>query len=1641
MKKIFLLFLILAAIVDVNAQVGNEWIDFSQSYFKIPVGKDGIYKLDYTSLQSAGFPVGSVDPQRIQLFHRGVQQAIYIEGESDGQFNNTDFIEFYGRRNDGTLDADLYKPASLQPHKYYNLYNDTTSYFLTIGALNGKRMVSFSEDNTSGLAAESYHIDEKLQILTAQYSTGNEYGAEIRYTFFDGSEGWTGSQVVQSQSIDYSVTGISNGYTSAGNPQLELLLVGRGPMNHVAEIYAGASPRLIGTVTFSGYTAYTFTQELAWSDVAANGSLAVRLKVIGAAGGTDRLSASYIKLRYPQTIDALSLTEKVLRLDAKAGGKSYIQIQNPPAGLRLFDITNLSAVVRIGTTSSSTLNAVIPSTATSRTIFASSTVISPEIKPVTFRYVNPQDHNYIIISHPLLRKAGGGYNDPVKAYAEYRASTAGGSYDTLVMNIGQLYDQFNYGETSPRGIYKFMQYLAAKKLPRYLFIIGKGLEITQNYYRNPTSTAFSTYKDFVPPAGHPASDSYYTAGLAGTTDEPAVATGRITATKPAEVAAYLNKVIETEARPYDDLRRKHVLHLSGGIEEGEPELFRSFLEHFATIAKGYHLGGKVSAIAKRSTDIELINIAEEVNQGLSLVTFFGHASAVTLDFDIGFVTDPIMGYNNPNKYPMMIMNGCSAGAFFANRILFGEDWILADKRGATAFIAHSNLGFVSNLRIYTENFYKVGFGDSTFIRKGIGDIQKETARRHIAQTGSSLANTTQVQQMVLLGDPAVPLFGANKSDLEVKNENVYAEAFDGGVITASTDSFAIKIIVRNFGQAKEDTMRIEVKRYLNDNSLIVYDSLYPSTLYSDTLTFVIRKGRENGGGNNRFDITIDPDGVINELSETNNEASFTLPIASNSTKNLFPVDFAIVHNTELTLSFQTTDLLSGEREFFIEIDTVNTFDSQYKRTFTVKGTVLARQVVTILQADTLAFYWRTKLAQPLAGESDAWVTSSFTYIDNGPEGWAQVHFPQYISNETEGLVQDAASRKLNFKATVTPIDIITYGPNHITTSTDVRIKISGAEYNLVRQGFYCRDNTINLIAFDKSSTVPYIGILFKWYNRNGRSCGREPWVINSFYYTELITNNNDDIRTYIDNVAEGDSVVLFSIGNANYSFWPAEAKTKLGELGVSVAQINSLASGEPVVIFGKKGAVAGTAKMLRANGTPIDAQQLTVNKTITGRYTSGEMSSRLIGPAQAWQAVVKKTKQVEANDVVSFDLLGVKLNGDEELIHPNFTSDLDLSDIDPAVYPYVKLVYKASDEIDLTAAQLGKWLVLYTPVPEGLLVSMNSKSPQSIDEGVVWEGKYGFINISDKEFTDSLSVRYELFNKDQRKSQLAYRKIKAPAPGDTTDFNLNLATADMAGLNDVNVFVNPQIIPEQYYDNNVLSLPDYLTVMLDEFDPVLDVTIDDRHVLNGDFVSNNPFILIQVWDENKKNFKQDIQGMKVYLTYPCEDETCTPTTVDLDASDVKWYPATATSDFRIEFKPVNLPVGKYTLRVEAADARNNTSGADPYLVDFVVTDETSVTISEPYPNPSEAAFTFRVILSGQYTPQNFKLELVNVNGKLLHAFSQDDANDFHIGVNYLKWEGTDQQGNVLPNGVYIYKMQFSVNGNQVIREGKLVLLR
>lgn len=1613
------------------AQVGNEWIQVGQFYYRIPVAQNGIYRITYSDLQTAGFPVGSVDPRRLQLFHRGTEQAMYVEGEADAIFNPSDYIEFYGRRNDGTSDTELYKPASTQPHTYYNLFSDTTVYFLTYNnlAVLGKRIPKTWEVNVSSIPQETAHTDEKLLVNAQQHSDGIAYQQYIRKTSFDVGEGWTGVMLSQNQTIDYALEGLTNGVVASGLPQLEVMVAGRAEITtaHRVEIYAGPNApglRLLGTQDVFNFNVHTFSLPLAWTDIGVDGRITVRMRLL-AAGSAARASVSYIKINYPQNFDATGATEKYFQLAENPSGKSFVNLTNVPANSRLFDVTDPANVIWYQPPAS-TFNPVVSNTQSSRKLLLTNLTRSVTgIKRVNFRNINPSQHNYIVISHPLLMKPAGEYSDVVRAYAGYRASEAGGSYDTLVVDVHQLYNQFNYGEISPLAIHRFMNYMVDNGSPKYLFIIGKGLDWSLNYHRNPTSSAFTVYKDLVPSAGKPASDMLYTIGLGGTNYEPAVPTGRISSTNPTQVAAYLNKVKEIEALPFDALWRKNIIHLSGGLTPFETTLFRNYLESYQTIAEDLYLGGSVKAQAKNTTNVgELINISEEVNNGLNLITFFGHSSPETNDFEVGFVTNPALGYNNPGKYPMFLINGCNAADFFTTAIRFGEDWVLASNKGATGFMAHTSFGYANTLRLYSDFFYRVAFADSVFIRKGVGDIQKEVARRYMDGQFPSEGNLTQVSQMLLLGDPAVNVFGAAKPDYEVNNNNVFAESNDGEPITALSESFTLNIITQNFGRAKEDSIHVRVTRIFNDNSTQTYDTLYPPVLYRDTLAFTILQERNKGFGNNIFQIEVDPFGLLPELNTENNSASFNLFIPLNVTKNLFPYDYAIVNQSTTTLTFSSTDILGAARNFEVEVDTVNTFNSLFKKAFTVNG-VIGEQQLSLLAQDSLSYYWRTRFKEPQEGEVAEWVNSSFTFINNSPEGWAQLHFPQYAKNQSFGLVQDPQLRTFGYVESVLNFDILTYGADHPAPHTDVSVKINNAEYNPADLGIKCRDNTINLIAFDKQSTIPYTAVLFNPFD--GRACGRRPQVINSFTAAQLQTGLGNDIFQYMMNVPEGDSVVLFTIGDPGVALWPVPVKQQFEALGISSAQLTAVQPGEPVIIFGKKGTAPGSARFFKPLTAPVNHQELNVTGTITGRFDSGTMTSTLIGPASAWQSLVTQAlvSELPQTDVYSFDVVGSTLTGDEQVLLNDVTGTVDLSFIDAADYPYLKIIYKTNDVINLTPPQLKKWLVFYTPVAEGVLVFNDSKEQQQLREGEVWTGSYGFKNISQQVFTDSLTVQFELFNQTNRTSTQRLTKIKAPEPGATTSFTYAVETISKAGLNDVNVFVNPRLVPEQYYENNVLKLNRHLDVQADVFNPVLEVTVDGRYLTNGDFVSPSPEIVITLWDDNSFIKKTDTEGMKIRLTWP---GATTATDITFDRGDVIWFPQTDSERFRIVFTPENLLEGTYTLAVEARDVRNNSSGAVPYTIQFEVTYENGILLLAPYPNPSSSDVRFDLVITGNNLPDYARLQLVSATGATVATV---EVSQFYIGTNRITWTGTDDRGNPLPDGLYIYKLMLIKDGQQL----------
>lgn len=998
-----LLFIILLLSGPVGAQsqpLGNEWINDGQTYLKIPVVQPGLYRITSAELQRAGLPTTTVDPTSIQLFHRGIEQAIYVAGESDNRIDPTDFLEFYGRGNDGAPDSLLYRPHSTQPHAYYSLFSDTTAYFLTWRPARvagpgkpGKRMASYTDTNDTGLTPESYHWAEELRVFTETYP-GYPAGIppKIEYSHYEAGEGYTG--VVQQKDKRYDIPFVlSDAVRTGPDPQIDGLLVGRAFTNHRVNWLVGASSdrqRGIDTTLFSGYDNARVRPDMAWTDVGVDSRLLLSMVSRGDGSGPDRYSVSYVRLRYPQKISANGQPLQTYQLVPSGAGRSLVTVGAVSASTRFWDITDPTAPIRLefSVTPDTSARLVVRGTELARTLL---TTNQPKavlaIRPVAFSNWANRRPTYLIVTHEALMQptgapAVGAPNatdtlNAVQAYAAYRASAAGGSHDTLTVTMAQLFDQFSYGERHPLAIRRFADHLLRQsngsgKKPQFLLLLGRSRS-TPGVRRDPQQATL----DLVMTAGFPGSDVLFTAGLNGLpADVPALMTGRINAGTPQEVLDYLDKIRQYESGSADVLWRKNLLHLSGGDTPAEATLFRRLVDGYRDRAVAESLGARVTTLSKQTDKpVELTNVARPVNGGVGLMTFFGHSGLDVTDLDIGFCSNDALGYRNQGKYPFLLINGCAIGNFYFGRPTLTVDWVLTPNRGAIAALAHSHLGYADYLNDYSSTFYDL-LADSASLNKPIGYLQQETIRRVLARTpdGQALANC---QQMVLQGDPAIRLFPFDTPDYAVTTGGLTVRGLDNQPLTTGSDSVRIRAVVQNAGQYRRGQLPVRVRRLADGHESGLFNLTLPRNVaYQDTLMLSVPNER-GAAGPNQFEVTINPTGSIPETNRANNSASVEVTVAGQGPILIYPPPLGTVQTRSVRLTAKS--FTTGSRTFELELDTTSRFDSP----LLLKQRILADGSITYPATLTgparTPFFWRVRAV----GEIE-WSNASFFFDPTSP---------------------------------------------------------------------------------------------------------------------------------------------------------------------------------------------------------------------------------------------------------------------------------------------------------------------------------------------------------------------------------------------------------------------------------------------------------------------------------------------------------------------------------------------------------------------------------------------------------------------------------------------------------------------------------
>jgi hypothetical protein len=268
--------------------------------------------------------------------------------------------------------------------------------------------------------------------------------------------------------------------------------------------------------------------------------------------------------------------------------------------------------------------------------------------------------------------------------------------------------------------------------------------------------------------------------------------------------------------------------------------------------------------------------------------------------------------------------------------------------------------------------------------------------------------------------------------------------------------------------------------------------------------------------------------------------------------------------------------------------------------------------------------------------------------------------------------------------------------------------------------------------------------------------------------------------------------------------------------------------------------------------------------------------------------------------------------------------------------------------------------------------------------------------------------------------------------GDTLLISYQVDTKDFPGANTIFVNVNPDYAqPEQYLFNNFLFREFY--VKPDNYDPTMDVTFNGVHILNRDIVSSKPHVLIKLKDNSRFMELNDTSLMKVRVRYPSgelrefrfDNDTLRFTPANLSAG--------ADNTASLDFTPYFAEDGEYELIVSGKDRSGNQTGQLEYKVVFTIINKPMISNLLNYPNPFTTSTAFVFTVTGSEVPQNMKIQILTVTGKIVREITRQELGPIHIGRNIteFKWDGTDQYGQKLANGVYLYRFVTSLNGKSL----------
>ena len=221
--------------------------------------------------------------------------------------------------------------------------------------------------------------------------------------------------------------------------------------------------------------------------------------------------------------------------------------------------------------------------------------------------------------------------------------------------------------------------------------------------------------------------------------------------------------------------------------------------------------------------------------------------------------------------------------------------------------------------------------------------------------------------------------------------------------------------------------------------------------------------------------------------------------------------------------------------------------------------------------------------------------------------------------------------------------------------------------------------------------------------------------------------------------------------------------------------------------------------------------------------------------------------------------------------------------------------------------------------------------------------------------------------------------------------------------------------------------------LIDSIGPEISAYLNDEQFIDGGISNEEPVLFIKLFDESGINTVGN--GIGHDLMAILDEESANPIILnDYYTSDLNTY-----QSGQVKYPFTTLDPGQHTISVKAWDVNNNSSDVK---ISFTVQAAETPLVKRlyNYPNPFSTSTEFMLEHNQSCEVMDVQIQIYTIGGRLVKTI-QNQVNTQGFTTRGLFWDGRDEYGDRLANGVYIYRLQYqNSDGKRAEETQKLLIL-